>query len=202
MCSAANGYLTQQFLEESSNQRTDGWGGSIEKRSRFLLEVTRAVVDAVGADRVGTRMSPWNLFQGMCQSDPVAQYSHVVGEMKKMKLAYLSLIESRINGIDDTHATGSLNFLIDIWGRTSPILLCGGFNAESALHAVKSNAERADVVILFSRWFISNPDLPFRIQKGIPFNAYHREDFYRAASAVGYIDQPFSREFMETRVQA
>jgi NADPH2 dehydrogenase len=135
MCSAANGYLTQQFLEESSNQRTDGWGGSIEKRSRFLLEVTRAVVDAVGADRVGTRMSPWNLFQGMCQSDPVAQYSHVVGEMKKMKLAYLSLIESRINGIDDTHATGSLNFLIDIWGRTSPILLCGGFNAESALHA-------------------------------------------------------------------
>lgn len=160
------------------------------------------MVDAAGADRVGTRTSPWDLFQGMCQTDPHPQYSHAVGKMKKRKLAYLCLIEFRINGIDDTKATGSLDFLIDIWGRTSPILLCGGFNAESALRAVKSNAERADVVVLFSWWFVSNPDLPFRIQGGIPFNPYHREDFCHASSAVVYIDQPFSREFMETRVQA
>jgi NADPH2 dehydrogenase len=192
---AANGYLTQQFLEESSNQRTDAWGGSIEKRSRFLLEVTKAVVNTVGADRVGIRLSPWNLFQGMCQTNPVPQYSHLVSELKKMKLAYLSLVESRINGIDDMTATGSLDFLLDIWGRTSPVLLCGGFKAESAVKAVETNSDRTDVAILFSRWFTSNPDLPFRIQRGIALSAYHRDDFYRVASAIGYVDQPFSKEF-------
>ena len=195
---AANGYLTQQFTEECSNQRTDGWGGSIEKRARFLLEVTKAVVDTVGADRVGTRMSPWNKFQGMCQTDPTPQYAYVVGELKKMKLAYLSLVESRAqNDGVDSKATGSLDFLIDIWGHTSPILICGGYKAESAVQLVASRARQADIAVVFSRWFISNPDLPYRIRNGIPFSKYNRDDFYRAMSPVGYIDQPFSEQFQK-----
>jgi NADPH2 dehydrogenase len=199
---AANGYLIHQFLEETSNQRTDGWGGDVAKRSRFLLEVTKAVTKEIGSHRVGVRLSPWNLFQGMCQTDPVPQYSHAVRALRGLDLAYLSLIESRINGIDDSVATGSLDFLIEIWGKSSAILLCGGFTAQNAAQVVEKEAGRADVAVMFARLFTSNPDLAFRLKYGIMLNPFQRKYFYNVGEILGYTDEPFSREFLEHRERA
>jgi NADPH2 dehydrogenase len=195
---AANGYLIPQFLEEGSNQRRDPWGGSIEQRSRFGLEVTKAVIEAVGADRVGIRMSPWSKFQGMRLTNPIPQYSHFIQNLKPLRLAYLSLTESRVDGTDDAESSGSLNPFLDIWGKTSPVLLSGGYNADNAENAVKAAETRGvAAAIMFGRLFTSNPDLPHRIQNGVKLESYNREDFYRVKSPVGYIDQQFSAYFLE-----
>ncbi|OJJ32217.1 hypothetical protein ASPWEDRAFT_44299 [Aspergillus wentii DTO 134E9] len=84
----ANGYLIDQFIQESCNNRTDKWGGSVEKRSRFALEVTAAVVDAVGGDRVGFRISPWSTYHSIEPRNPEAQFTHLVTELRKLNLAY------------------------------------------------------------------------------------------------------------------
>jgi NADPH2 dehydrogenase len=192
---AANGYLIPQFLEEGSNQRTDGWGGSIEKRSRFALEVTKAIIAAVGADRVGIRMSPWSRFQGMCLTNPVPQYSHFIQQLKILHPAYLSLTESWVDGTDDAVATGSLDPFLNIWGNTSPVLLAGGFNGLNVEAAIKAaEAKGISAAIMFGRLFTSNPDLPYRIKNAVALTPYNREDFYRVKSPVGYIDQAFSVE--------
>lgn len=198
---AANGYLVDQFLQDVSNSRTDEYGGSVENRSRFGLEVARAVVDAVGADRVGIRLSPWSSFQGMKMDDPVPQFTHVVEHLKSLNLAYLHLVESRVSGNADLESTDKLDFLIDAWGNTSPVLLAGGYRPDSARRAVDEEYKDKDVAIVFGRYFISTPDLPFRIQKGIDLNPYDRALFYNPKSERGYIDYPFSAEF-EQEVKA
>jgi NADPH2 dehydrogenase len=89
----ANGYLVDQFLQDNSNQRTDSYGGSVENRSRFAHEVTKAVVEAVGADRTGIRLSPFSEFQGMKMKDPIPQFSDIIKKLAALKLAYLHLVE-------------------------------------------------------------------------------------------------------------
>jgi NADPH2 dehydrogenase len=108
----ANGYLIDQFTQDTCNQRTDGWGGSIEKRARFGLEVTKAVVAAVGKEKVGIRLSPYSHFQGMKMKDPIPQFEYFAGELKKLGLAYLHLVESRIAGNADTESTEKIDFLV------------------------------------------------------------------------------------------
>lgn len=108
----ANGYMIDQFLQDISNKRTDGWGGSIEKRARFGIEVAKAVVGAVGAERTGIRLSPYSEFQGMKMEDPVPQFSYFVQELKKLNLAYLHVVESRISGSADVEATEKVDFLV------------------------------------------------------------------------------------------
>jgi NADPH2 dehydrogenase len=90
----ANGYLVDQFTQDTCNKRTDSWGGSIENRARFGIEVTKAVVDAIGADRTAIRLSPWNDFQGMKMDDPRPTFSYLVSALKELKLAFLHLVES------------------------------------------------------------------------------------------------------------
>jgi len=124
---SGNGYLITQFLEEGSNVKSDKWGSSIETCSRLGIAVTKAVIAVVGADRVGIRITPWSTFEGMCLTDPTSQYSHFIREIKKLSPAYLSLLKSRVSGIDELEATGSLDFAYDIWGNTSPVLLASGF---------------------------------------------------------------------------
>lgn len=192
---AANGYLIDQFTQDTCNKRTDAWGGSVEKRSRFGLEVIKAVVDAVGAKRVGIRLSPFSTFQGMKMTQPETQFSHLVRGLKELKLAYIHLVESRISGNADVEATEKVDFATDIWGQTSPILLAGGFKADSAKRAVEEDYKDKDLMIVFGRYFISNPDLPFRIQKGLELTKYNRETFYVPKSPVGYVDYPFSKEW-------
>ena len=97
----ANGYLVDQFIQDTVNQRTDEYGGSVENRSRFAYEVTKAVVDAVGAEKTGIRLSPYNTWQGMGMADPVPQFSDVIRKLAPLNLSYVHLVESRVAGIED-----------------------------------------------------------------------------------------------------
>lgn len=197
----ANGYLIDQFLQDVSNNRTDAWGGSVENRSRFALDVTKAVVDAIGADRTGIRLSPYSPFQGMRMADPVPQFSHVVAELKKLGLAYLHVVESRVSGNADVEATEKINFIVDLWDNQSPILVAGGFKPDSARRAVDVDFADKDIIVAFGRYFISTPDLVFRIEKGIDLTPYDRNTFYNPKSAEGYTTCPFSNEFLESRAK-
>ncbi|KAK5136019.1 Chanoclavine-I aldehyde reductase fgaOx3 [Meristemomyces frigidus] len=192
---AANGYLIDQFTQDVSNKRTDGWGGSVEKRSRFCVEVSKAVVAAVGAEKTGIRLSPWSPFQGMRMEDPVPQFSQLVTELKALKLAYVHLVESRISGNADVETTEKINPFVDIWGSTSPILIAGGFKPDSARRAVNEEYAGKEVAIVFGRYFISTPDLVFRMSEGLEFTPYDRDTFYNAKSEKGYTDYSFSDEF-------
>ncbi|TVY58795.1 putative inactive reductase easA [Lachnellula suecica] len=193
----ANGYLIDQFTQDTCNKRTDKWGGSIENRARFGIEVTKAVVDAVGADKTGIRLSPYSTFQAMKMADPVPQFTYFTQALKDLKLAYLHVVESRISGSADVEnpTEEKLDFLVKIWGKTSPVLLAGGFKADSAKAAVDSEYKDSDIAIVFGRLFISNPDLGFRLKEGIPLEPYDRKKFYLPKQVEGYTTYPFSKEF-------
>lgn len=191
----ANGYLIDQFTQDTCNKRTDAWGGSVERRSKFGLEVAKAVVEAVGNEKVGIRLSPFSVFQGMKMADPTKQFSHLVEGLKELKLVYLHLVESRVSGNADIETTERVDPLMKIWGKTSPVLLAGGFQPDSAKRAVEEEYTGQDVMVVFGRHFIANPDLPFRIEKGIELTKYNRDTFYNAGSPDGYVDYPFSKEW-------
>jgi NADPH2 dehydrogenase len=193
---AANGYLIDQFLQDTCNKRTDNYGGSIENRSRFALEVTQAVIDAVGPDRTGIRLSPFSEFQGMKEKNPIPLFSHVIKELNKLNLAYLHMVESRVSGNADVEGYDSLKPLVPLY-TSSPLLIAGGFEAESARRLVDEDQKDRDVVVVFGRYFISTPDLIFRLEKGIDFTPYDRDSFYIPKSEKGYTDYPFSEEFKQ-----
>ncbi|KAK8024661.1 hypothetical protein PG990_002484 [Apiospora arundinis] len=200
----ANGYLVDQFLQDVTNQRTDNYGGSIENRSRFALEVAKACVEApgVGPERVGIRLSPWSPFQGMKMADPIPQFTHVIKGLKQLKLAYLHVVESRVGGIvdyPDAPAAEQVAFAVEAWDNTSPVFIAGGFTPDSARKVVDEEYAGRDVVVVFGRYFISTPDLPFRVQKGIELTPYNRDTFYNAGSEKGYVDYPFSQEFLQSQ---
>ncbi|KAI0184489.1 NADH:flavin oxidoreductase/NADH oxidase [Xylaria flabelliformis] len=200
----ANGYLIDQFTQDVCNKRTDAWGGSIEKRARFALEVTKAVVNAIGGDKTAIRLSPFSDFQSMGMKDPYPQFQYLVEQLKPLNLAYLHLVEPRISGASDgNNDTGdSLEFLIKLWNNQSPIVLAGGFLPESAFEAVDKTWKDFDIVIAFGRYFISNPDLVFRLKEGIEFRKYDRSTFYTPQKAEGYIDIPFSDQYRAIKSKA
>ena len=167
----------------------------MENRARFCLEITRAVAAAIGADRVGVRLSPFSVYQGMGMADPIPQFSYLIRCLKDLKISYLHMVESRICGNADLEPTEKLDFAIDIWDNISPFLIAGGFTPGSARRAVEEEYKGKDIMIVFGRYFTSNPDLPFRIQKGIDLEPYNRETFYLAKSPKGYADYPFSKDF-------
>ncbi|KAI1613809.1 hypothetical protein EDD36DRAFT_486613 [Exophiala viscosa] len=190
----ANGYIIDQFLQTNSNERTDEYGGSIVNRSRFGLEAVRAVVDKIGAERTGIRLSPWSTFNGMRMDNPIPQFSHFIKELNTFNLAYLHLVESRIAGNEDVEKADHLDFAVQNWD--GPVLIAGGYNAASAQQLVDVARPDKDVVVILGRYFISTPDLPFRVRHGINLNPYNRETFYTPKSAEGYVDYGFSKEFL------
>ncbi|KAJ5097417.1 hypothetical protein N7456_008138 [Penicillium angulare] len=194
----ANGYLIDQFTQDVSNKRDDGYGGSIEGRSRFCLEAVEAVVNAIGAHRTALRLSPWSTFQGMRMADPVPQFTYLINQLRTMDLAYLHLVESRISGNTDVESSGSLDWAIKAWGPEQPILIAGGLEPDSARKLVENDYPGYQVVVVFGRYFISTPDLPFRIKHGLDLEHYDRNRFYIPKSPEGYIDYPFSAEFLKT----
>lgn len=201
----AHGYLIDQFTQDVSNKRTDSWGGSIENRARFAIEVSKAVVQAVGAEKTGIRLSPFSNFQGMRMTmDKIApQFSYLISELRKLQLSYLHLVEPRVAGVIDRDPQGeTLQFALQAWGNDKPLLIAGGFTPESAKNAVETTYKGYDVAIVFGRRFISTPDLVYRVKKGIEWADYDRFTFYINQKAgdkcePGYIDYPFSKEYIE-----
>ncbi|EON66457.1 hypothetical protein W97_05555 [Coniosporium apollinis CBS 100218] len=191
----ANGYLCDQFLQDKSNNRTDGWGGSVEKRSRFGLEVAKAVSAAVGPGRTGYRVSPWSPFQGMGMDDPRPQFSYHAQQLSALNIAYLHVVESRISGSNTIECRAEqIDFLVDIFGTSGTVIVAGGFTPGTAAETTDRYADK-NVAVAFGRSFLANPDLPFRIQQHIPLTKYDRSTFYVPESRVGYIDYPFSEEY-------
>jgi N-ethylmaleimide reductase len=180
----ANGYLPDQFLQDGSNKRTDTYGGSIENRARFLLEVTEAAVYVWGGNRVGVRLAPSGTYGDMHDSDPERTFGYVAERMNQYGLAYLHVIEPRIKGIDlirdeEPIAARHLRRIFD-----GPIIAAGGFTQQSAETIL--GAGDADLVA-FGRYFISNPDLPDRFRTGAPLTPYDRQRFY-GGDHRGYTD--------------
>jgi NADPH2 dehydrogenase len=193
----ANGYLIDQFIQDKVNQRTDEYGGSVGNRSRFAVEAVKAVVEAIGADRTGIRLSPYNDFQGMGMYDPVPQFTDVIRKLNPLGLAFIHLVLARAGGTAAT-ATYADPEKIDVFVEAfdGTVLIAGGLTAESAQEALEKQYPDRDVVAVFGRYFISTPDLPFRVKKGIQFNEYNRATFYTPKDPVGYVDYPFSQEFL------
>ncbi|RFU32129.1 hypothetical protein B7463_g4232, partial [Scytalidium lignicola] len=198
----ANGYLIDQFTQDVSNQRTDGWGGSIEKRSRFGVEVAKAVVEAIGADRVGYRISPWSTHQGMRMKDPIPQFTHLITELGKLKLAYLHIIEARVKGNADIESSESIDAFVEAWDNVTPVIVAGGYTGPSAQQTLDGKYKERDVLVGFGRNFVSNPDLPFRLQHGLAMTKYNRDLFYEVLQPQGYIDYETSIEFQQQSVAA
>lgn len=191
----ANGYLCDQFLQDNCNNRTDAWGGSVENRARFGIEVAKAVASAIGPQKMGYRISPWSPFQGMKMDNPKPQFSCLVQNLKALGLAYLHVVESRISGSETIEAVAEqVDFIADIWGTAGALVLAGGFTAETA-EATLQKYKNSRIAIAFGRNFLANPDLPFRIEKSLVLNKYDRKTFYVPMCPVGYIDYPFSPEY-------
>jgi NADPH2 dehydrogenase len=187
-----------QFTQDVVNKRTDRWGGSIENRSRFGLEVAKAVTAAVGSHRTGIRLSPWSTFQAMKMDDPIPQFTHLIKGLREIGLSYLHLVESRVQGIFDVESSDRLDFAVDAWADKSPIFMAGGFTADIAKQTVDSDYKDHEIAVVFGRYFISTPDLAFRIEHGLELNPYNRKTFYSKESAEGYTDYPFSADFEKT----
>lgn len=144
------------------------------------------------------RMSPYSTFQDMKMENPKPQFSYLISEIKKLNLAYLHLVEGRgIGGLATPPPEESLDPFVDIWGKTSPVLLASGFSPESAIKRSDDETVRGrEVAIVFGRSFISNPDLVFRIKQGVPLLPYDRSKFYLPKQEEGYTTYPFSKEFL------
>lgn len=173
----ANGYLPDQFLQDSTNKRTDQYGGSIENRARFLLEITDACIDVWGAGRVGVHLSPKGDRHGMGDTDLFALFGYVARELDSRGIAFICTREST----DDPFVSGEIHKLF----RGAYIA-----NQDLVLETANELVENgiADAAA-FGRLFISNPDLPRRLAAGLPLNPPIAETFY-SGGAKGYVDYP------------
>jgi NADPH2 dehydrogenase len=196
-CHGANGYLIDQFIQDTSNQRNDLYGGSVENRSRFINEIMKAMADAVGPERVGLRLSPWSQFQGMGMTNPITQFTDIIRKASQLNLAYLHLVESRVSGAEDYSLSNErLDFAYRLW--SGPILVAGGYKPVDAQRLVDEEYPDKDIVVMFGRYFIANPDLVYRIREGVALNAYDRKTFYISKSSLGYVDYPLSMEYLKS----
>jgi len=180
----ANGYLIDQFLRDSTNKRTDRYGGSASNRARFLIEVTQALIGEWGGERVGVRLSPTNPYNDIADSNPAATFSTAARELDRLGIAYLHIVEP---GPGDPVAAGEMpdiRFFRKIW--RGPLIANKGYDLERA-NAVLRNGD-ADFVS-FAALYLANLDLDERFRRGGPFNPPDRKTFYGGA-AKGYTDYP------------
>jgi 2,4-dienoyl-CoA reductase-like NADH-dependent reductase (Old Yellow Enzyme family) len=173
----ANGYLLDQFLQDSSNQRTDAYGGSLENRARLMLEAVDAAISVFGPDRVGLHIAPRGDAHDMGDSDLSATFIYVAKAMKDRQIAFLMAREHRA---DDSRGPALKAAFGGVYIANE------GFDLEKAEAALA--AGEADAVG-FGKLFIANPDLPARLKTGAPLNAWHGATFYSPGPA-GYVDYP------------
>jgi N-ethylmaleimide reductase len=181
----ANGYLIEQFLNANVNTRTDGYGGSIEGRNRFALEIARQAAAAIGADKVGIRLSPYGVFNGTGPyADLDAQYLALVKELSDIGLMYIHVLDHSAMGAPAVPEKIKAALRNAFHG---PFILAGGFSdAKAAENALKE--DKADL-IAFGRAFLANPDLVKRLQKGAALNPPDMSTFYTPGEK-GYTDYP------------
>jgi N-ethylmaleimide reductase len=179
----ANGYLVDQFIRDGANQRSDEYGGSIENRCRFALEVVDACVAEIGAGRVGIRLSPLTPFNDLADSNPQAVFGYLVEELNKRGIAFIHFIEGATGGPRDVPGFDYA------WARKAfhgAYIANNGYDRQMALDAIDTG--HADAVA-FGRLYIANPDLVERLQRNAALNAPNPNTFY-TPGPVGYTDYP------------
>lgn len=182
----ATGYLPNQFLAESANQRADGYGGNIENRSRFILEVMQEMVTAIGNDKVGIKLSPSIPFNNIIDSNPVATYSYLIQELDKLPLAYIHLMNPLFLPQDSLP-----QYPRDVMGTLGTltrhlIIANAGYNRETGEKELEKGIAK---MISYGVPFLSNPDLPKRFELNAPLNEADPTTFY-GGNEKGYIDYP------------
>lgn len=178
----ANGYLIEQFLKDQVNDRTDEYGGSLENRCRFALEIVEAVSNAIGAERVGIRLSPFTDYLECTDSNPTALGVYMAEALNKFGILYLHMVEPRVS------ANESSSLLPMRKAFKGTFLAAGGYGREDGNEAIAEN--RSDLVV-YGRWFLANPDLPKRFELNASLNQYDRDTFYASDPVIGYTDYPF-----------
>lgn len=184
---AANGYLPNQFLADSSNKRTDAYGGSIENKSRFIVEVMQTLIEAVGGERTGIKISPLNPYAGMVFDDPVASYRHLLSELDKLEFCFIELSRrSRMHPLLEHYPQGDE---MEIFGKMTrhTIIANGGYTREAGEEELKKGIAR---FISFGVNFLANPDLPERFALNAPLNQPDTATFF-GGSEKGYTDYAY-----------
>jgi len=183
------GFLPNQFLSESSNTRTDEYGGSIENRARFTIEVMTEIISVVGPERAGIKLSPSNTYHSMLESDPIAVYQYLFDELNKLPIAYFHLMQPLFPADDLQHYAKDV---LEGYGKMikKHIIINGGYDRETAETEIES--ERAQLVS-FGNLFLSNPDLPKRFALNAYLNEADKATMY-GGTHEGYTDYPFYKE--------
>ncbi|XP_035844440.1 12-oxophytodienoate reductase 1-like [Helianthus annuus] len=185
----AHGYLIDQFLKDEINDRTDEdeYGGSLENRCRFALEVVDAVVNEIGGDKVGIRLSPFANYSESGDSNPETLGLYMAESLNEFKILYCHIVEPRMKSVfEKVDCLDSLVPMRKAFKGTS--ISAGGYGREDGNKAVAEN--RTDLVA-YGRLFLANPDLPKRFELNAPLNKYDRSTFYTRDPVVGYADYPF-----------
>lgn len=185
----ANGYLIDQFLRDKTNQRQDVYGGSIQNRARFLLEVVDAVCEVYPAARVGSRISPASTFNDIDDSNPQELFTYVVTELGRRGLGYLHVIEGQTGGARDARPEVNFPMLESLFKSSGghAVMANNGYSREMAESTVQDGKAE---LIAFGVPFISNPDLVERFKHGYPLNQADQNTFY-SGGEKGYTDYPF-----------
>ncbi len=179
---SANGYLLDQFIRDCTNQRKDRYGGGIDNRMRLLVEVTEAVVAVWGKHLVGIRLSPENSFNDMKDSNPQQTFNAIAKRLSDFPLAYLHILEG------DMMTGERLLDYVELRKHFNGYYMANnGYGLESAKAAIEEG--RADMVA-FGKWFIANPDLPYRFANNLPLNTPDSATYYGGGER-GYTDYPF-----------
>uniref|UniRef100_A0A0E0KR19 NADH:flavin oxidoreductase/NADH oxidase N-terminal domain-containing protein n=1 Tax=Oryza punctata TaxID=4537 RepID=A0A0E0KR19_ORYPU len=191
---AANGFLLDQFMKDGVNGRANEYGGSVESRCRFALEVVDAVAAEVGADRTGVRLSPYSRCLDCADSDPDALAVHMARALSMRGVIYCNVVEPEMVATPAADGAGAgmariphrLRAVREAFGGT--LMVGGGYDRDEGNWAVAGGY--ADLVV-YGRLFLANPDLPRRFRLGAPLNGYDRATFYTADPVAGYTDYPF-----------
>ncbi|XP_043721697.1 putative 12-oxophytodienoate reductase 11 isoform X12 [Telopea speciosissima] len=184
---AAHGYLLEQFMKDQVNDRTDEYGGTMQNRCRFTLEIVEAVVNEIDADKVGIRLSPFANYNEAGDSNPEALGLYMVQSLNKYRILYCHMVEPRMeNAWEKSETPHSLLPMKKAFNGT--FMIAGGYGRDDGNNAVSNNCTD---LVAYGRVFLANPDLTKRFELDAPLNEYNRETFYTFDPVVGYTDYPF-----------
>lgn len=186
----ANGYLPNQFLAESANQRTDDYGGSIPNKVRFVVEVMQELISVVGSEKVGIKISPFHPYGDMVLDDPIATYTYLIEKLNEMDFAYVEIMRGDpfFASVDRRSADDE----IELFGRKirQTVIANAGYDKVSAEAELEKDIAK---LVSFGKLYIANPDLPERFEKNATLNELNKATMY-GGGKHGYIDYPFWNE--------